>query len=167
MGKSRLLSEYRCSLVGRQVQYAEGSCLSYGSATPYLPVLDIVRQLCGMTAGEPREAITTKVHRRLQEVDIAPEEGGPLLLHLLDIPAEMGCLATLSPPERKARTFALLRQFVLHEAQRQPCILTVENLHWIDATSEEWLTSLVERLAGAAMLLLVTYRPGYQPLWLA
>jgi class 3 adenylate cyclase len=167
MGKSRLLSEYRCSLVGRQVQYAEGSCLSYGSATPYLPVLDIVRQLCGMTAGEPREAITTKVHRQLQEVDIAPEEGGPLLLHLLDIPAEMGCLATLSPPERKARTFALLRQFVLHEAQRQPCILTVENLHWIDATSEEWLTSLVERLAGAAMLLLVTYRPGYQPLWLA
>ena len=43
----------------------------------------------------------------------------------------------------------------------------MENLHWIDATSEEWLTSLVERLAGAALLVLVTYRPGYQPPWLA
>ena len=43
----------------------------------------------------------------------------------------------------------------------------MENLHWIDPTSEEWLTALVERMAGAAILLLVTYRPGYRPAWLA
>ena len=91
----------------------------------------------------------------------------PLVLSLLDIPLETERLAPLSPPERKARTFALLRHLVFHEAQRHPCILAVENLHWSDATSEEWLTSLVERLAGAALLVLVTYRPGYQPPWLA
>jgi class 3 adenylate cyclase len=167
MGKSRLLAEYRHSLVGRQVRYAEGHCLSYGSAAPYLPVVDLVRQLCGMTAGEPRDAITAKVHQRLQEADIAPDEGMPLLLHLLDIPVEMERLANLSPPERKARTFALLRHLFLHEAHQQPCVLTVENLHWIDPTSEEWLTSLVERLPGTTTLVLVTYRPGYQPSWLA
>ena len=167
MGKSRLLTEYRHSLVGRPVRYAEGHCLSYGSATPYLPVVDLVRQLCGVTVGELRDTINAKVHQRLQEADIAPDEDMPLLLYLLDIPVEMERLAQLSPPERKARTFALLRHLVLHEAQRQPCIIVVENLHWIDATSEEWLTSLIERLAGAALLILVTYRPGYQPLWLA
>ena len=43
----------------------------------------------------------------------------------------------------------------------------MENLHWLDPTSEEWLTSLVERIAGAAILVLVTYRPGYRPAWLA
>ena len=167
MGKSRLLAEYRRSLVGREVRYVEGHCLSYGSATPYLPLVDLVRQLCGMTPGEPHEAITATVHRRLQEADLDPDEGVPLVLSLLDIPLETERLAQLSPPERKARTFALLRHLVLHEAQRHPCILTVENLHWSDATSEEWLTSLVERLAGAALLVLVTYRPGYQPPWLA
>jgi tetratricopeptide (TPR) repeat protein len=167
LGKSRLLAEYRRSLVEREVRYVEGHCLSYGSATPYLPVLDLVRQLCGMTAGEPRDAITAKVHQRLLEADIASDESVPLLLHLLDIPVEMERLAQLSLPERKARTFALLRQLILYAAQRQPCIITVENLHWIDPTSEEWLTSLIERLPGAALLLLVTYRPGYQPPWLA
>ena len=167
MGKSRLLAEYRRSLAGRAVRYVEGHCLSYGSATPYLPVLDLVRQLCETTRGEPHDVIAAKVHHRLQQADIAPEEGMPLLLHCLDIPVEMERLAQLSPPERKARTFALLRHLVLYEAQRHPCILTVENLHWSDATSEEWLTSLIERLAGAALLVLVTYRPGYQPPWLA
>ena len=163
MGKSRLLAEYRRSLIGREVRYVEGHCLSYGSATPYLPLVDLVRQLCAITPGEQHDAITAKIHCWLQQADLDPDEGVPLLLSLLDIPLATERLAQLSPPERKARTFALLRHLVLHEAQCHPCILAVENLHWSDATSEEWLTSLVERLAGAALLVLVTYRPGYQP----
>jgi class 3 adenylate cyclase len=167
MGKSRLLAEYHCSLAEREVRHVEGHCLAYGSATPYLPLMDLVRQLCAITTGEQYEAITAKIHRRLQQADVDPDDGVPLLLSLLDIPLAMERLAQLSPPERKVRTFALLRHLVLYEAQHHPCILTVENLHWSDATSEEWLTSLVERLAGAALLVLVTYRPGYQPPWLA
>jgi hypothetical protein len=58
-------------------------------------------------------------------------------------------------------------QIVLHDRQRQPLVLAVENLPWVDSTSEEWLTALVEHLAGAAILLLVTHRPGYRPPWLA
>jgi class 3 adenylate cyclase/DNA-binding winged helix-turn-helix (wHTH) protein len=135
MGKSRLLAEFRRSLVGRAARYVEGHCLSYGSATPYLPVADLVRQLCGMTPGEPYAAVTAAVHRRLQEAALDPDEGVPLVLALLDIPLQTERLAPLSPPERKARTFALLRHLVLHETQRQPCILAVENLHWSDATS--------------------------------
>ena len=166
MGKSRLLAEFRRRLAESPVVYWEGHCLSYGSATPYLPVADIIRQLCGSTAGEPRDAITANVYRRLQEADVVAEEGAPLVLQLLDVPVATDRLAKLSPQARKARAFALLRQLILHEAQRQPCIMAVENLHWIDATSEEWLVSLIERLMGTAILLLVTYRPGYQPPWL-
>ena len=81
----------------------------------------------------------------------------------VDLPVEPESLAPSIRRRRKARTFALLRHLILHAAQRQPLVLAVENLHWSDATSEEWLASLVERLAGAALLLLVTYRPGYQP----
>jgi class 3 adenylate cyclase/DNA-binding winged helix-turn-helix (wHTH) protein len=167
MGKSRLLAEFHRGLVGREVRYVEGHCLSYGGATPYLPLVDLVRQLWGLTPGEPHDTIMATVHRRLQEADLDPDEGVPLVLALLDIPIETERLAPLSLPERKERTFALIRHLVLHEAQRQPCILAVENLHWSDATSEEWLTSLVELLAGAALLVLVTYRPRYQPPWLA
>jgi tetratricopeptide (TPR) repeat protein len=129
--------------------------------------VDLARQLCAITPGAQHEAITANIYRQLQEANLDPDEGVPLVLALLDIPLAAERLAQLSPPERKTLTFVLLRQLFLHEAQQQPCIIVVENLHWIDPTSEEWLTSLVERLSGAALLLLVTYRPGYQPSWLA
>ena len=93
------------------------------------------------------------------------EDDVALLLRLLDLPVAPECLARLSPEARQVRTFALLRHLILDAAQRQPLVLVVENLHWSDPTSEAWLASLVERLPEAAVLLLGTYRPGYQPAW--
>jgi predicted ATPase len=67
---------------------------------------------------------------------------------------------------RKARTLAILRHLSLHNRQGQPCVIAVENVHWIDSTSEEYLTQLADSLAGAKLLLVTTYRPGYHPPWL-
>ena len=99
---------------------------------------------------EQHEAIAAKVRRRLQ-AELDPDEGGPLLLHLLDIPAEMERLATAQPARAQGADLCAPPAPCLHEAQCHPCILTMENLHWSDATSEEWLTSLVERLASTAL----------------
>jgi predicted ATPase len=60
----------------------------------------------------------------------------------------------------------VLRQVMLHRGQQQPLTIAIDNLHWIDPTSEEYLASLVEHLAGVPLLLLGTYRPGYRPPWL-
>jgi predicted ATPase len=54
----------------------------------------------------------------------------------------------------------------LHTSRRQPLLLEVEDVHWIDPTSEEWLVALIERLAGVPILLLLSYRSGYQPTWM-
>ena len=89
-----------------------------------------------------------------------------MLLQLLDVPVDLAPLAALDPPMRKARTFAVLWYVIRQASQRQPLMLAVENLHWIDPTSEAWLASLVERLVDVPVLLLATYRPGYQPPWL-
>ena len=104
--------------------------------------------------------------RAVQDAEIASEEGEALLLQLLDVPMETVPVAQLSPQAQRTRTFALLRQLFLHTSQRQPLILAVENCHWLDATLEEWLTTLIARLSGTSILLLVTYRPGYRPPWL-
>jgi tetratricopeptide (TPR) repeat protein len=167
MGKTRLLREFCRRLAGQAVTVYVGQCLSYGQVIPYLPVRDILWQVCGLVEGEEATAHTTAVQRRVQESGLTAEADIALLLQLLDLPVAPACLAQLSPPARQARTFALLRHLVLHAAQRQPLVLVVENLHWSDATSAAWLTSLVERLTDAAVLLLGTYRPGYQPPWLA
>jgi tetratricopeptide (TPR) repeat protein len=166
IGKSRLLEEFRRSLASKPMTYCEGHCHSYGSTTPYLPVLDLLRQLCGITDADSPPVVMAQVRQQLQEVGLDSEEAAPYLLHLLGIAAGAEHVSALSPEEHKARTFACLRQFSLQHSRRQPLIMAVENLHWIDATSEAYLTSLVERLAGAPILLLTTYRPGYRPPWL-
>jgi class 3 adenylate cyclase/predicted ATPase len=166
MGKSRLLSELVQSLSARAVVSYTGHCLAYGSTTPYLLVRDLLRQICGLREADTPATMTVHVSRALQQAGIAPAAEAPLLLQLLDVPVDAASLAQLSPQARKARTFHVLHQLLLCESHRQLLVLGVENCHWIDATSEEWLMALIERLPGAAVLLLATYRPGYHPLWL-
>jgi DNA-binding winged helix-turn-helix (wHTH) protein/class 3 adenylate cyclase len=165
MGKSRLLAEFAHSLDGQPVTYCEGHCLSYGSATPYLPVRDLLRQLWGLPDAAAPDAITATIQQRLHAAGIVAEEEPQLLLQFLDVSRDPASLNALSPEARRARTFALLRQLFLHASRRQPLVLAVENLHWIDPTSEEWLTTLAARLGGTALLLLATYRPGYRLPW--
>ena len=166
IGKSRVLAEFRRSVSGQPLRYCEGHCLSYGSTTPYLPVLDLLRQLCGLLDTDGPEAMTAKIAQHLQEAGIDPDAETPELLHLLDVPVPPAQVSTRSPEERRSRIFAILRQLTLHSSQQQPLLLAVENLHWIDPTSEAWLASLVECLTAAPILLVVTYRPGYRPPWL-
>ena len=166
MGKSRLLAEWRQQLPAHGVTYLEGRCLSYGSATPYLPVLDWLRVHCGITPADGDDAITAKVGGRLQAVGLEPDREAPYLLHLLGVEAATVQVAGSSPEALKAHTLATLRQLWLKSSQQHPLILAVEDLHWSDPTSEEFVASLVEGLPGAAILVLGTYRPGYRPAWL-
>jgi DNA-binding winged helix-turn-helix (wHTH) protein/tetratricopeptide (TPR) repeat protein len=166
MGKSRLLYEFRQHLRGKPVTYVAGQCLSYGQATPYLPVMDILRSLCGLTETDSGATLVAKVQSAMQAAGLAVTEWAPYLFYLLGVQADTTAL-TLQPPEiLKPRTFAALRQVMLRRSQQQPLVMAIDNLHWIDPTSEEYLTSLVEHLAGAPLLLLVTYRPGYRPPWM-
>jgi DNA-binding NtrC family response regulator/tetratricopeptide (TPR) repeat protein len=165
IGKSRLLEEFRHSLQGQDVTYLEGQCLAYGQTVPYLPMRDLVRQQCGLTAGESPAAVVAHVPSALGRVGIAPEEA-PYVLRLLGIQEGTAALSARSPEAIKLRTFAVLRQLHLLASQQQPVVLVVENLHWIDPTSEAYMASLVEQLLGARLLLLTTYRPGYRPPWM-
>lgn len=165
MGKSRLVYEFRHSLAGKRVTYLEGRCLSYGSAIPYLPILDVIRANCGILEADGPDTIVRKVRFGLQESGLDPDDGAPYVLQLLGVKEGTEPLAGLSPEAIKARTLEMLRHWCLRGSQRRPMILAIEDLHWIDTTSEEYLASLVESLAGAPVLLLCTWRPGYRPPW--
>jgi hypothetical protein len=162
LGKSRLLYEFRHSLRQWQLTYLPAGCVSYTQATPYGPIRELLRRHCGITQDEPSSSIIAKVHRGLAQVKMVPDEAAPYLLQLLEVPGDPALTATHSPQTIRAHTIAGFVQLALAGARRRPLVLEVENLHWIDPSSEEALTVLVERLAGAALLLLVSYRPGYR-----
>jgi predicted ATPase len=166
MGKSRLLAEWRHPLAAHEVTYLEGHCWSYGSATPYLPILDLLRAHCGLTLNDSAGSITAKVRADLQRRGMTPDAWAPYFLRLLEIQAGTEELVGVSPETLKAKTFEALRQLSLHPSQQYPLVLAVENLHWIDPTSDAFLARLVDSIAGAPLLVLATYRPGYRPPWL-
>ena len=165
-GKSRLLYEFRQRLQEKRVTYLEGRCLSYGSTIPYHPIVDLLRNNCAITETESPEHIAEKIYVALQEVGMDPEESAPYLLQLLGVKEGTESIAILTPEAIRTRTFDTLKQMSLKGSQQRPLIFEIEDLHWIDHTSQDYLVSLVESLVGASMLLLTTYRPGYRPPWL-
>jgi class 3 adenylate cyclase/tetratricopeptide (TPR) repeat protein len=167
VGKSRLLYEFRQHLADRNVTYLEGRCVSYGGTFPYLPILDIVRTNCGISDTDTPELIVHKVRLSLEELAFDAEEYTPYLSYLLGVKEGTERLTVLTPQAVKERTFEILRQMSVKGSQQRPLIFGIEDLHWVDRTSEEYLSFLVDGLAGASILLLCTYRPGYRPSWIA
>jgi predicted ATPase len=161
IGKSRLLYEFARGLRDTAVEYLETHCFAYDQTTPYGPVLGLLRQLCGMTDADGPEAMTTKLRHWLREAGMTPDVDTPYLLTLLGLPEGTAPLAGLSLGARKARTLAILRHVSLHSRQGRPRVLAVENVHWSDPSSEEYLARLADSLSGAPILLVTTYRPPW------
>ena len=160
------MTELRRSLSGEQITLTEGRCLSYGSSTPYLPVRDHIRAVCGITEAEPAGTVSEKLRFALDEIGLDPGEREPFLLHLLGAEEQAEALAGLTPEAVKARTFETLVLMALNGSRRRPLVLVYEDLHWVDTLTEELLTSMAHNVQGAAILLICTYRPGYQAPWL-
>ena len=166
IGKSRLLHELRRSLAGQPVTWLEGRCLSYSTAIPYAPVLDIVRGACHVVEGDTPETTAAKVAATLRDVDMDPAASAPYLLHLLGIKGGSERLAAQTPEENRGPVLETLRQLVVRTSRVRPVVLVVEDLHWIDRASEECFSSLADVVVGAPLLLVSTYRPGYRPPWI-
>jgi transcriptional regulator with AAA-type ATPase domain/tetratricopeptide (TPR) repeat protein len=165
-GKSRLLEEFRVDVEPKHATYLEGRCVSYGSAIPYLPVLDIVRGLCGIVDTDSPEALAGKIREGLRTAGMAPGEWAPYLLHLLGVKDQAEDVAALSPEVVQGRALEALRRMILQASGDRPVVVGIEDLHWIDRTSEEFLTSLIAGLARGRVLFVATWRPGYRAPWM-
>jgi predicted ATPase len=165
VGKSRLLLEFRHRVQGHPVTYLQGRCLSYGAAIPYVPVVDLVRAGAALADADSPETMAEKLRVGLQGVGMDPGAGAPYLLHMLGVKDPAARLDALGPEVVKARTFETLRQMALRGSRQRPLVVEVEDLHWVDRTSEEYFAFLAESLLGAPILLVATYRPGYRPPW--
>ncbi|MBI3028002.1 MAG: sigma 54-interacting transcriptional regulator [Candidatus Rokubacteria bacterium] len=166
IGKSRLLFEFRQSPVDERITCLQGRCFSYATAIPYFPVLEILRANCGIVEADAPDAMSEKIDMALRDVGMDPTKAAPYLLHLLGLKDGTDRVTRLAPEIIKARTFETLRLMSLRRSRRNPLIIVVEDLHWIDTTSEEYFASLAEFVAGAPILLVATYRPGYRPPWI-
>ena len=166
IGKSRFLYEFRHQVRHQPFTFLAGRCVSYGQATPYLPLLDLLRQACGLTDSDTPDETAARVAQYLRDIGMEPEAWGPYVLRVLGRDDGTEPMPPLSPQALRTRIFEALLQMQLHTSHQRPLLLEVEDMHWIDPTSEEWLMALVERLVGVPILLLLSYRAGYHPAWI-
>jgi class 3 adenylate cyclase/tetratricopeptide (TPR) repeat protein len=164
-GKSRLLYELRRTLGDSGMTTLEARCRAYGATTPYLPILDLVRGQCAIGELDAPETVVGKVRRTLIGLGIDAGERAPFLLRLLGVKTDDDALDDLAAEVVRERTADVLRLLLLEGSRARPLLVALEDLHWVDDASEEYLGSLVTSLHAAPVLVIATHRPDWQPRW--
>jgi class 3 adenylate cyclase/tetratricopeptide (TPR) repeat protein len=165
VGKSRLYWEFLHSHRTQGWLILESGSVSYGKATPYLPVADLMKAYFRVGDTDDSRDVREKVIGKLLALDRALEPMLSAFLALLDVPSDDGRWQALDPAQRRQRTIDAVRRLLIRESQVQPLLVVLEDLHWIDGETQGVLDALVESLPTARLLVLVSYRPEYQHGW--
>lgn len=165
VGKSRLLFELRSTLPKGEYTYIEGRCLQHGASMTYLPILDILRTYFDIKRGDDESSIKVKINEKLFELDERLKTVLSPLYDFLSLKVEDEAYEQVEPAAKKWRILEAIRDLLVRESEIKPLVLAVEDLHWIDKSSEEFLGYLIDGLANTRILLLLLYRPEYTHPW--
>jgi tetratricopeptide (TPR) repeat protein len=165
VGKSRLLLEFRNSLPQAEFSYLEGRCIHYGSAMAYLPILGILRHYFQLEEGESDISIGRKLSDGVLKLDEKLNAIIPPFQELFSLKTVDEAFARLEPKQKKEKIFEAIRDLLIRESKDKPLVVAVEDLHWIDKTSEEFLDYLIGWLTNQKIILILLQRPEYAHNW--
>jgi transcriptional regulator with AAA-type ATPase domain/tetratricopeptide (TPR) repeat protein len=160
IGKTRLLDEFRRQTRGRAV-WLQGSALSFGNSLPFHPLVDLLKRALAVQPDDSDAAIAGRIDTAVAPFGGALESSVPFLRALLSIGLDDPSLARLDPKLRRAGMFEAMAQFLLCSSYARPVVVVLEDLHWMDQATGEFLTVMLERLLSGRILLCVTHRTGY------
>jgi transcriptional regulator with AAA-type ATPase domain/tetratricopeptide (TPR) repeat protein len=164
IGKSRLLHEFRRQL-GRSATWVEGQALSFGRAMPFHPVIDMIRRVCRIEEADSEAVIVEKLQRAGRRLGIEGPEGAVFLRYLrylLSVDPGDPAVRAMDPRQRHAAIVEATHRLVERGSQLRPHVFVLEDLHWCDPATEDWITRLADRIADQQTMIVMTYRPGYR-----
>ena len=164
IGKSRLLLEVRRKLAeaGEAVTWLEGQCISFGQSIPFLPLLDQLRENFSIEEFDGEPEIIAKVEHGMRRMGQL-EAYIPYVRYLLSVDPGDPAVAAMDAPARRKAVLDAVRALALRGASIRPIVFVFEDMHWIDASTEEYLDALMGSVAGAPIMVVMTYRVGYTP----
>jgi class 3 adenylate cyclase/tetratricopeptide (TPR) repeat protein len=165
LGKSRLCFEFAEDCRRRGIRVLEARVFAYGRATPLQPVLEFLRDFFGIKPNDPLDVSRRRI------VDLLKSRGGldgiaPLLLDFLGLSDPAHPPPKLDGSARKERLLNFVRQMLHTRPHDEVVLILVEDLHWIDAASEEFVAAIVDAIVGTKTLLLLNFRPGLLAPWM-
>ena len=187
VGKSRLVHEFTRHQLPAGWLVLEGASVSYGKATPYFPLIEMLRRYFQIIDGNGRQEIQKRVVNHVLELsDMLKDTIAPILSLLGALPEQRSSPVSgeddwlsqhqdllemvnrfyaADPQQRRRRTLDAVKRILIRESQRQPLLIVFEDLHWIDSETQAFLDGFVESLPLSRILLLVDYRPEYTHGW--
>jgi len=165
LGKSRLCFEFAEACRRQGVQVLETRVLSHGRATPFQPVLELFRNAFNI---QQRDSLEVSRQRVIDQLRARGDfsDSLPLLLDFLGLHDPGFPASKQDPAVRKHRLLAFVRQFIHARPRDETVLVLVEDLHWIDQASEEFVEALVDAVVGTKTLLVLNFRPGYVAPWM-
>jgi class 3 adenylate cyclase/tetratricopeptide (TPR) repeat protein len=165
VGKSRLFWEHAHALQTEGWRILDSRSLSYGRATPYLSVIELLRRTFQIEDSDDHRKIQERVTGKLLSVDEPLLADLPVFLTLLDVPVADPAWQALDGARRRHRTLGAVVRLLVRLSALQPLLVVIEDLQWIDAESQGVLDALVDEVADHPIVLLVGYRPEYEHTW--
>ena len=162
IGKSRLLHELRRQL-GRSATWVQGHAQSFGRSMPFHPVIDMTRRVCRVDDSDPESVIIEKVERARQRVGVEDSETVAVIRYLSSVDPGDPVLTAMDPERRHAAIIRATHGLMERGSELRPHVVVIEDVHWSDPATEDWITRLAGRIATKRVLLVLTYRPGYRP----
>ena len=165
VGKSRLLYEFRKAVANEDFTFLEGRCFSYSRGVAFHPIIDILKSNYDIKEGEGDQEIKEKVKKGLNIIGADESSTLPYLLELLSVKESGIDQISMSPEAKKDRIIEALKRIILKGSEIRPLIMAVEDLHWLDKSSEDVARNLLESIPRVRVLLILTYRPEFVPTW--
>jgi class 3 adenylate cyclase/tetratricopeptide (TPR) repeat protein len=165
-GKSRLCFEFLEHCRERGMRVFEGRAVAHGRNVPFLPILEVFRSYFGITGEDDDNAARAKIAAHMNAFDQKFGEALPLVFDFLGVSDPQNPAPRLDPDLRQRQLIGVMRHIIRSASEKQPTVTMVEDLHWLDAASAEFLEHMVDARAGTHSLLLLNFRPEYRAEWM-
>jgi class 3 adenylate cyclase/tetratricopeptide (TPR) repeat protein len=166
LGKSRLCYELARRCRERGITVYEGHGVAHGKRVPWLVVLELLRGYFGIGEQDAERTAREQVAGKVLQLDEALSDVLPLLFDFLGVADPERPAPRMDPEARQRQIFATVRRLIHARSRREPALILLEDLQWLDGSSEAFLENMVEALPGTRTLLLVNFRPEYHAGWM-
>jgi class 3 adenylate cyclase/tetratricopeptide (TPR) repeat protein len=166
VGKSRLCYEFIERHRDKDITIFKASCASHIQSIPLLPVLRLLRNIFGVSSQEHQEETRKKIAGTLILLDDAFRDTLPVWFDFMSVTDPQHPVFKSGIEERQRKLFSLIQRLVQSMARRKPLIILVDDLHWIDTSSDVFIARLVDAVEDTRTLLLLNFRPEYHRNWM-
>lgn len=166
VGKSRLLLQFSNSLLDKDHHYLQGRCLPHGNSIAYLPFLGILKSYFMIKEDQGESGI----NKNIKEKIIALDQGFSATIlsavqQLLSLEIENEAWHDIEPKQKRQHIFETLKSLLIRLSEEKPTIIVVDDLQWMDRTSEEFLSYFIDSISQSSILLVLLFRPEYTHPW--